>query len=150
MTDYPYTYTLTPEPPEPSPEAMRQARREALTRASLDSKAARASWIVSRAREIDRAIACEDELRRLALRTNHAGKFVPAEQYAAENSVPPGIGRLNVLVLGGERMELIKNPDFTTHEDGWKLDVPPPKIWRREVYRWMPHLGGWVFRGVRG
>lgn len=27
---------------------------------------------------------------------------------------------------------------------GW---VAPPV--QREVYRWMPHLGGWVYKGVR-
>lgn len=121
MTDYPYTYTLTPEP---SPEAMRQARREALTRTSLDSKAARASWIVSRAHEIDRAIACEDELRRLALRTKGgcmADWTCEKHQYTAAPPCP----QCNYVAINGPGRPM-------------------------EVYRWMPHLGGWVFRGVRG
>lgn len=34
--------------------------------------------------------------------------------------------------------------------DGAALDpLPSTRRYGREVYRWMPHLGGWVYRGMR-
>lgn len=56
----------------------------------------------------------------------------------------PGAGfKGTAMILGPERM-------FTTKSGIRFTDRELVIVRRREVYRWMPHLGGWVYRGIRG
>lgn len=57
--------------------------------------------------------------------------FVPLD-WAMDDALRTGIGMIQLSSCGG----LLRH-------------IPPSQARGKEVYRWMPHLGGWVYRGVR-